>query len=80
VAIGLRPVDDQLRQITYRIKTELILKSRIDNLTLQSWSVAGDVNGDYKLGSSQTPFTLQAMLQPKSNNIGSAVNLLLLSD
>jgi len=80
VAVALRPVDDQLRKITYRIKTELILKSRIDNLTLQSWSVAGDVNGNYKIGTSQTPFTLQAILQPKSNKPGSAINLLILSD
>jgi len=84
VAVQLQAVDGQLRKITYRIKTELILTSRIDNLTLQSWLVAGDVNGNYNVGTSQTPFTLQALLQPNSsntgsaNNAGAAVNLLLL--
>jgi hypothetical protein len=66
VAVQLQSVDDQLRPITYRIKTELKLKSRIDNLTLQSWAVAGDVNGNYQVGfpSPQAPIILQATFNP----------------
>ena len=66
VPVQLRPFDDQLRAITYRIKTELNLKSRIDNLTLQSWAVAGNVNGNYQLGfpSPQAPIILQATFNP----------------
>ena len=59
VAVELRPFDDQLRPITYRIKTELKLKSRIDNLALLGLVVAGNVNGNYQVGSPQTPFILQ---------------------
>lgn len=54
----VRPTDSNLNQITYRIKCELKLKSRIDNLTLQNYTVGGNVNGDYKLGSSESPFTI----------------------
>jgi len=80
VAVQLRPFDDQLRPITYRIKTELELNSRIDNLTLQSWTVAGDVNGNYQVGSPQAPFILEALLKPGTSHNSAAINLLLFSD
>ena len=80
VAVQLRPYDDQLRAITYRIKTELKLNSRIDNLTFQSLLVSGDVNGNYQLGSPQAPFALTATLKPGIVNSNAGVILLLLSD
>jgi len=69
VAVQLRAADDQLRKITYRIKTELILTSRIDNLTLQSWTVGGNVNGNFQAGSSQSPFILETLF-----NLGGTVD------
>jgi hypothetical protein len=80
VTVHLRPYDDQLRAITYRIKTELKLKSRIDNLTLSSWTVAGDVNGNYKVGYSQAPFILKALLKPAGLAVPPASYLLLFSN
>ncbi|MBT8368463.1 MAG: hypothetical protein KJP23_27540 [Deltaproteobacteria bacterium] len=81
VAAQLRPLDEQMRRITYRIKVELELKSRIDNFNFPNFGVAGDVNGTYQVGSDQAPFILKALLKPGNGNIGSAVNsLLLLSD
>ena len=61
VAVELRPFDDQLRKITYRIKTELELVSRIDNFSLQT-GVAGNLNGNYQVGSDQAPFILEATI------------------
>jgi len=80
VAVQLQPYDDQLRAITYRIKAELKLKSRIDNLTLSSWTVAGDVNGNYMVGSSQAPFMLKALLKPAGLGMPPGSYLLLLSN
>jgi hypothetical protein len=80
VAVELRPFDDQQRPITYRIKTELELNSLIDNFTLNGLVVAGDVNGNYQVGSLQAPFVLKALLKPGTSYPGSAINLLLLSD
>lgn len=80
VAVQLRPYDDQLRAITYRIKAELKLKSRIDNLTLSSWTVAGDVNGNYKVGSSQAPFILKALLKPAGLAVPTGSYMLLFSN
>jgi hypothetical protein len=80
VAVQLRPTDDQLRPITYRIKTELELNSRIDNFTLNGFVVAGNVSGNYQVGSLQAPFSLKALLKPGNTNTSSAINLLLFSD
>jgi len=80
VTVQLRPFDDQQRAITYRIKTELELKSRIDNLTLNGLVVAGEVNGNYQVGSLQAPFALKALLKPGISHPGAAINLLLLPD
>ena len=79
VAVELRPFDDQLRKITYRIKTELELVSRIDNFSLQT-GVAGNLNGNYQVGSDQAPFILEALLKPGISHNSAAINLLLLSD
>jgi len=79
VAVELRPFDDQLRPITYRIKTELALDSRIDNFSLQT-GVAGNLNGNYQVGSDQAPFILEALLKPGISHNSAAINLLLLSD
>ena len=78
VPAQLRPVDEQMRRITYRIKVELELQSRIDNYRIQGEVVAGEINGNYQVGSPQAPFILKALLKPGNGNIGSAVNLLLL--
>jgi hypothetical protein len=64
VAAQLRSVDEQMRRITYRIKIELELKSRIDNFRFQGFVIAGDVNGNYQVGSPQAPFVLQASIKP----------------
>jgi len=80
VQVQLRPFDDQLRPITYRIKTELELNSLIDNFTLNGFVVAGDLSGNYQVGSSQAPFALKALLEPAINHPGAAINLLLLPD
>jgi len=80
VAVQLRPFDDQLLPITYRIKTELELNSRIDNFTLNGFVVAGNISGNYQVGSSQAPFALKTLLKPGNTNTNSAVNLLLFSD
>ena len=64
VAAQLRPVDEQMRRITYRIKVELKLKSRIDNFRFQGEVVAGEINGTYQVGSNQAPFVLQASIKP----------------
>ena len=79
VAVELRPFDDQLRPITYRIQTELELDSRIDNFSLQT-GVAGNLNGNYQVGSDQAPFILEALLKPGISHNSAAINLLLLSD
>ena len=62
--VQLRPVDDENREIRYRIKIEVDLKSRIDNLQFQGWVVAGDISGNYQVGSPQAPFILQATIKP----------------
>ena len=80
VPAQLRPVDEQMRRITYRIKVELELQSRIDNFNFPNFGVAGEINGNYQVGSDQAPFILKALLKPGNSNIGSAVNLLLFSD
>jgi hypothetical protein len=82
VAAQLRPVDEQMRKITYRIKVELELKSRIDNFRFQGYYVPDDdeINGNYQVGSPQAPFILKASLKPGNSHNSSAVNLLLLSD
>ena len=83
VAVELRPFDDQQRPITYRIKTQLKLNSRIDNFTLigpQGPVVAGEVNGIYQVGSLQAPFVLKALLKSGTSYPGSAINLFLLSE
>ncbi len=79
VAVELRPFDDQLRPITYRIKTELELVSRIANFSLQT-GVAGNLNGNYQVGSPPAPFILEALLKPGISHNSAAINLLLLSD
>ena len=61
VEVQLRSLDDEFQTVTYRVKTELILTTRIDNLAIQTWLVAGNVNGAYQVGSSQTPFKLQTI-------------------
>ena len=61
VEVQLRSLDDQFQTVTYRVKIELILTTRIDNLAIQNWLVAGNVNGVYQLGSSQAPFKLKAI-------------------
>jgi len=79
VVVELRPFDDQLRPITYRIKTELELDSEIANYSLQT-GVAGNLNGNYQVGSDQAPFILEALLKPGISHNSAAINLLLLSD
>ncbi len=58
VVVQLDPYYSEQRGY-YRIKTELKLKSRIDNFRLQGFVVGGEVNGTYQVGTLQSPFELQ---------------------
>ncbi len=69
VEVQLQPVDDQMNPITYKIITQLVLKSKINNFANPASPILGNVNGNYNLGSAESPFTVET-----SFNIGSTTD------
>ena len=62
IDVQLKPFNDQLQKITYQIKSQLTLKSRITNFDQKTFFVEGDVNGTYHVGTVEDPLRLQAVI------------------
>jgi len=62
IDVQLEPFNDQFQKITYQIKSQLKLKSRIRNFEQKTFFVEGDVNGTYQLGTGEAPLKLQAVV------------------